>query len=61
DFMVRDFSQFGLELYGNGLSTKKQQDACLKMIKRPVADDEKFEKILNEQVYALIDTYEMKP
>jgi len=61
DFMVRDFSQFGLELYGNGISTKPQQDACLKMIKRPVVDDEKFERILKEQVYALIDTYEMNP
>jgi acyl-CoA dehydrogenase len=61
DFMVRDFSQFGLELYGKSLSTKAQQDACLKMIKRPVADDEKFEKILKNQVYALIDTYEMNP
>jgi acyl-CoA dehydrogenase len=61
DFMVRDFSQFGLELYGNSLSTKPQQDACLKMIKRPIADDAKFEKILKEQVYSLIDSYEMNP
>jgi len=61
DFMIRDFAQYGLELYGNPISTKAQQDACLKMIKRPVVDTEKFDKILNEQVYALIDTYEMKP
>ena len=50
DFMVRDFSQYGLELYGKSMSTKSQQDACLKMIKRPVADDKKFEKVLNEHV-----------
>jgi acyl-CoA dehydrogenase len=61
DFMVRDFSQFGLELYGKSVSTKAQQDACLKMIKRPAVDDEKFEKILNEQVYSLIDAYEINP
>ncbi|MCK5837651.1 MAG: acyl-CoA dehydrogenase, partial [Desulfobacula sp.] len=61
DFMIRDFSQFGLELYGNSLSTKAQQDACLKMIKRPAVDDEKFEKVLKSQVYSLIDSYEMNP
>jgi acyl-CoA dehydrogenase len=61
DFMVRDFSQFGLELYGNGISTEPQQAACLKMIKRPVVDNEKFERVLKENVYALIDTYEMNP
>jgi len=61
DFMVRDFSKFGLELYEKGLSTEPQQAACLKMIKRPSVDDEKFEKVLKENVYSLIDTYEMNP
>ena len=61
DFMVRDFSKFGLELYEKGLSTAPQQDACLKMIKRPVVDNDKFERVLKEHVYALIDTYEMNP
>jgi len=61
DFMVRDFSQFGLELYGNALSTQVQQDACMKMIKRPAVDDEKFDRVLKNHVYSLIDTYEMNP
>jgi len=59
NFMVRDFSQFGLELYGKALSTQPQQDACLKMIKRPVKDNEKFENVLKNHVYSLIDAYEM--
>lgn len=61
DFMIRDFSKFGVELHGKGLSTKPQQDACMKMIRRPVADDVKFETVLNTHVYSLIDAYEMTP
>ena len=61
NFMVRDFSKFGLELYEKGLSTEPQQGACLKMIKRPSVDDKKFEKVLKENVYSLIDNYEMNP
>ncbi|MCF6248706.1 MAG: acyl-CoA/acyl-ACP dehydrogenase [Desulfobacula sp.] len=61
NFMVRDFSKFGLELHGKSLSTQPQQEVCMKMIKRPTVDDEKFKKVLNEHVYSLIDVYEMKP
>ncbi len=61
DFMVRDFSKFGLELYEKGLSTDAQQGACLKMIKRPAVDNDKFERVLKDHVYSLIDTYEMNP
>ncbi len=60
-FMIRDFSKFGVELQGKGLSTGPQQDACMKMIKRPGVDDEQFENVLNTHVYSLIDAYEMNP
>ena len=61
DFMVRDFAQYGLELYGKPSSNEKQQAAAQKMLKRPVADAERFEKVLNENVYSLIDAYTMNP
>lgn len=61
DFMVRDFSRYGLEIYSKNSATEKQQQICLKMIKKPVVDMEKFEKVLNEHVYSLVDTYEMNP
>ena len=61
DFMVRDFSRYALDLYSKSSSTEPQQEACLKMIKKPVVDNEKFAKVLNEHVYALIDAYEMNP
>jgi len=59
DFMVRDFSRYALDLYSKSSTTESQQAPCLKMIKKPVADNEKFEKVLNEHVYSLIDAYEM--
>jgi acyl-CoA dehydrogenase len=61
DFMVRDFSKFGLELNEKPLSTEAQQAACMKMIKRPVVDNQKFERVLQKHVYSLIDTYVMNP
>lgn len=61
DFMVRDFADFGLELYSKPSSTKGQQDACMKMLKRPDANQERFDSVLDNHVYSLIDAYEMNP
>jgi len=61
DFMVRDFSQYGLELMGKPVSNEKQQAAAQKMIKRSHADMDRFEKVLNEHVYSLVDAYTMNP
>jgi len=59
DFMVRDFSAYGLDLFGKPTTTETQQTACQKMIKRPFASQERFEKVLNHHVYSLVDAYEM--
>ncbi len=61
DFMVRDFSKFSLQIYGKPITNEKQQETCLKMIKRPVVDNERYERVLNNHVYAQKDTYEMNP
>jgi acyl-CoA dehydrogenase len=61
DFMVRDFAQYGLELMGKPSSNKKQQAAAQKMLKRPNADAERFEKVLSKYVYSLVDVYTMNP
>ncbi|MCG8685660.1 MAG: acyl-CoA dehydrogenase, partial [Desulfobacterales bacterium] len=61
DFMVRDFANYGLELYSKGSSTEKQQEACLKMVKRPAVNAEQFETVLKDHVYSLVDAYEMNP
>jgi acyl-CoA dehydrogenase len=59
DFMVRDFSAYGLDLFGKPTTTEVQQAPCQKMIMRPFASAERFEKVLKEHVYSLVDTYEM--
>ncbi len=61
DFMVRDFSRYALDIYSKNSATEKQQAICLKMIKKPVKNMERFEKVLKEHVYSLVDTYHMNP
>ena len=59
DFMVRDFSKYALRLYSMTSSTSQQMELYMKMIKKPVVDEERFDRIWNNYVYALKDTYEM--
>ncbi len=61
DFMVRDFSRYGLDIYSRNSATATQQQICLKMIKKPVVNMEKFERVLKGHVYSLIDAYHMNP
>jgi acyl-CoA dehydrogenase len=59
DFMVRDFSKFALQLYLKTSSTPKQMEICLKIIKKPVVDPERFKRIWEKHVYGLIGAYRM--
>ncbi|MBF0121007.1 MAG: acyl-CoA dehydrogenase [Desulfobacterales bacterium] len=59
DFIIRDFSKFALQLYSKPASTEKQMEICLKMIKKPVVNTSRYEKIWTNYVYALKDTYVM--
>lgn len=59
DFMIRDFSKFALQIYSKTSSTDKQMELSLKMIKKPVVNTERFEKIWNTHVYQLKDIYQM--
>ena len=59
DFMIRDFSKFALQIYSKTSSTEKQMELCMKMIKKPVVNVERFKKIWENNVYSLRGTYEM--
>lgn len=59
DFMVRDFSRYATDLYGQSATKEAQQAACLKMINKPVVNEAQFEKVLREEVYTLADVYTM--
>ena len=60
DFMVRDLSRHALNLYSKPSSTEKQQEYCLKMIRKPEVDDARYQRVW-QQVHDLKDAYEMSP
>ena len=61
DFMIRDFSKFALQLYSKTSSTDAQMAICLKMIRKPVKDQERFDRIWSKYLEPLNNAYEMNP
>jgi acyl-CoA dehydrogenase len=61
DGMVRDFSKFALSLHMKPSNSEKQRSLSLKMIKPPIPNEKRFEKIWETQVYALKGHYSMNP
>jgi len=59
DCMVRDFSTFALELYSKPGATPQQMEYCMKMVRKPVVDTQRYDRVWQEHVYALRDAYEM--
>lgn len=60
DFMVRDFSRHALNLYSKPSSNDTQMASCLEMIRKPVSDGARYERVW-QQVHGLKDAYEMNP
>jgi len=61
DLMVRDFSKHALHVFCKPSSTTKQKDLCREMMKSPVPDEDKFERIWKKHVYSLKGQYTMNP
>jgi acyl-CoA dehydrogenase len=61
DVFVRDFSRFAVDLHSKPRTTKEQAEYCLRMIRRPDADEARYAKVWTEHVHALRDAYEMSP
>jgi acyl-CoA dehydrogenase len=59
DFMVRDLSRYALQLYSKTSSTPEQMDLCLKMIRRPVIDGDRFGRVWEDYVFATVGQYVM--
>jgi acyl-CoA dehydrogenase len=59
DVVVRDMSRFAVELYGKANTTEEQGEFCQAMIRKPATNDERYERVWFEHVYALRDAYEM--
>lgn len=61
DCLVRDMSGLALQLHAKPGATPEQMDYCMRMIRRPEPDAERYARIWNEDVYPLKDAYEMTP
>ena len=59
DFMVRDFSKFALQLYSKPSSTDAQRAQGLKMIKKPVVDEQRYGAVWQQHVQTMKDQYAM--
>ncbi len=59
DCLVRDVSHFALELYGKPATTAAQMEHCLRMIRKPVVDQARYERVWHDHVYALKGAYRM--
>mgnify|MGYP001817728948 FL=1 len=57
---VRDFSSYATELFGKPSNSGRQQKLIQKFIRAPVADQEQFDKVWTEHVFALKGRYRMK-
>ncbi len=60
DFMIRDFSKFALQLYSKTGATALQRFFCMRMIRKPVVDRARFERVW-ARVKGYEDAYEMAP
>lgn len=60
DLFVREFSKHALTLHAKPTATKAQQTRALDLVRRPVADRARFDKV-TAQVRALAGQYEMNP
>jgi len=59
DIMVRDLSKYALDLHNKANSNPRQMKHCLKMIRKPVADQAQYDYVWEEYVHALNGVYEM--
>jgi acyl-CoA dehydrogenase len=61
DVLVRDFSEFALQLYSKPSSTPEQTRLCLPMITRPAQDERRYDAVWTRHVLTLDGAYAMNP
>ena len=60
DFMIRDFSRYALNIHTKPSSSEKQKELSMAMIKAPIANEERFNKVWETYAFAMKGQYEMK-
>jgi acyl-CoA dehydrogenase len=61
DVLIRDMSHYALDLHNKPTATPEQIAHCLKLVRRPVVDTARFDRVYAEQVLPLAGVYEMNP
>ena len=61
DFMIRDFSKFALQLSQKSGVTEEQSALCMKMIKNPARDLERYRRVWDNHIAPLVDAFEQNP
>ena len=59
DFMIRDFSRFALNIHTKPSSSEKQKELSMAMIKAPIPNEERFNKIWETYAFAMKGQYTM--
>ncbi|MDH4117492.1 MAG: acyl-CoA dehydrogenase [Acidimicrobiia bacterium] len=59
DVAVRDMSRFATDLHGRTATTDSQAKHCQGMIRRPVVDAGRYERVWTDHVYAMRSAYAM--
>jgi acyl-CoA dehydrogenase len=60
DCLVRDFSRHALNLFSKPSSTQAQMNYSLCMIQKPAIDENRYNRVWEEQVLVLKDAYQMR-
>ena len=60
DVLVRDFSRYAVQLHSKKSNTDLQRDYCMKMVKNPVPDQAKYNKIWEKYVLSMAGQYKTK-
>ncbi len=61
DVYVRDFSRYATEFHTTAATTPEQGKHALELIRKPVADPARYQRVWETHVYAKRDAYEMAP
>ena len=61
DFMVRDMSKCALTLHSKPTSSERQMAYCRDMIRRPIHDPARYERVWSGHVTPLGGVYALRP
>jgi len=60
DVLIRDFSKYAVNILTKPSNSEAQQTFAKELIKTPIPNAARFEKIFNEQIYTLKGEYQMR-